>query len=157
MLKIKVENSSTSSCILRVSGDVDENAQSILTPIAASLSGKSVEVDCSGIQRMNSIGTAEWMRFWTSVGAKRPIRFVLCSEAYMIFAMSIRFSAGIVESARLQTICSACRKQIQICILRSDPEHLAPCPKCGKTAEPDPPLDIFREFFGASGYRVGNG
>ena len=101
------------SLLIHLSGVVDESANldKTIGTVPAEL-----QVECSGIVRLNSVGVKGWIKFFQGIQQKgTKIRYVNCSSAIVEqFNQISNFSCGgVVESMQIPFSCAKCKTQFE--------------------------------------------
>ena len=125
--------------VVFLEGVIDENAD--FSPLLSE--GSPLQLDLSGVVRINSIGVRSWMKF-ISLWGDKPIEYLECptiiSDQIAITPVLMGIKKPIVKvmSAYISYMCSKCNQQEDIRVARSQvlPHPVSgvvspPCHNCG--------------------------
>ena len=137
--------------VVRVSGDIDENAD--FSALVGELSsGRPVKLNLREVQRINSVGVREWVDFIRAASSAADVTLEECSAAIVTQLNMIANFCGEAKVASIMApfVCDSCGHEDAICVVVSDvravPELASrPCPKCSDSMELD---DIPENYFG---------
>lgn len=154
ILKIQVEKKKD-SLVLRLTGDIDENAVFQDIELGAS---KAVTIDLGGIEMINSGGSREWIKWTHSISRTIPVKFLNCSPVFMDYVNMIEGfipAHGSIETFHLPYYCENCDlitnktyESNKIKTVAKDVALSLECPKCKKAAKVDVVFPSFFKFLG---------
>jgi anti-anti-sigma regulatory factor len=130
-LQATVEERRSGANLVRLTGTLDEHNQ--LDEITAQVSGAEVLINLSGVDRINSSGTRDWVNWLKSLEARgvRPT-LVACSPAVVTQLNLVKNFAGraIVKSFQAPYHCAACARDKLLLINVSEMRGRATAPPC---------------------------
>jgi len=136
---------------IKLTGAVNEDTD--FAPLLAEIAKREqVQIDLSGVHRINSCGVREWVKFIRSLPANRELAFVNVSPALVnqINMISNFVGSARVLSAQAPYLCDGCgHEELVVTDLTSGalPELPSrPCPKCGAQMEFDDLEDSYFAF-----------
>ena len=150
-LIIEQISSGPESETMAIRGVVDENAD--LTPLS-NIKSKTIILDLSGIERINSMGVQSWIRAMTAFGDEHEVWWEKVSTPMV---MQVNMIANFNGGSRIRSFyapyyCKSCdtehRFLLEIETDFSDRKPKAPqfnCPKCENTLEFD---DVEEDYLG---------
>jgi anti-anti-sigma regulatory factor len=153
-LKISIRGRAAERVWLALKGNIDERSD--FSEILA-LQAKSLVIDLSEVERINSIGVRQWMQFVSALGPTQ-VQFERCSVPIVQQLNTIaKFRGqGIVASVFAPYYCIKCEHNHSRLIELSgdipELEAAMQCPQCGGTLEFD---DIAQTYLGFAGENEG--
>jgi anti-anti-sigma regulatory factor len=133
--------------VFHLKGPINEKSQ---LPELAEIRGAGVVVDAAGVDRINSLGVATWIRFFAYLNKNaarvvvRRLPPVLVLQTSMI---SNFLGPATVESILIPWACERCDEGSEQLQIMSDPiPDSVPCPRCGSPMELDDEPDAYFAF-----------
>jgi anti-anti-sigma regulatory factor len=126
-----VEERRSGASLLRLSGTLDEHNR--LDELTEKVSGAEVLINLSGVERISSTGTRDWINWLKSLETRgvRPI-LVACSPSVVRQLNLVKNFAGraIVKSFQAPYHCVSCERDKQLLINVSEMRGRATAPPC---------------------------
>lgn len=138
------EESDGGDCLVKIAGSITEEAD--FRPIIAVGKDRSLRLDLSAIEQINSCGVREWIYFVRSLGeVVRSLHLERCSPAIVrqLNMISNFRGSGTITSVMLPYYCEACgheeRRLLPVVSGTSpaDIQDSITCSNCGETADFD--------------------
>jgi len=139
---------------LSLEGDLTEHFD--LTKLLPELDG-AIEVDLSGVRRINSAGVRQWIRFMSALGEGRDVVLVRCPASFIWQASMISNFLGraTVGSFYAPYLCPGCEAARSVLVEVGSLDRGAPalpearCEACAVAMEADVVPEVFLGFLGA--------
>jgi ABC-type transporter Mla MlaB component len=139
---------------LSLSGDLTEHFD--LTPLLPELTG-AIEVDLSGVRRINSAGVRQWIRFVSALAEGREVALLRCPASFIWQASMIGNFLGraTVRSFYVPYICPRCEGTRSVLVEVASLDVAGPklpgarCDGCAEAMESDVVPEVFLGFLGA--------
>jgi ABC-type transporter Mla MlaB component len=136
---------------LSLNGDLTENFD--LTPLMSELDGP-IEVDLSGVRRINSAGVQQWIRFMSALAEGREVALVRCPASFIWQASTVGNFLGraTVSSFYTPYICPLCLATRSVLVVVASLDSAAPalpevrCDACAEAMESDMVPEVFLSF-----------
>jgi hypothetical protein len=148
-MKLSIESNERDSLLVRLAGVMDQEMDLTRLEQALILGSRAV-LDLSGVDRINSGGVREWMRFVRSVPA--GLELVACPPAFVDQLNIIHGFAGtaVVRSIQIPFYCPSCNVgkttvEPTASLVDGSPEPVS-CDNCGEAMECDVLADSYFGF-----------
>ena len=151
MLSVKKTTHPDGKICIELAGVIDA---SDLNAILGEVKGP-VDINCSGVTRINSAGVRSWLFYFTSLlVSKFPVKLKEVSFVLVEQLNLIQNFAGFAEVISVMTpyVCSKCKHEFQVVMKKEEiPQQSALiakqfCPKCGGLGNFDDDPDFYLKF-----------
>jgi hypothetical protein len=143
--------------LIKVTGDVDERFQPSAQQLAAIKPGP-IEIDCTAIGMINSIGTRNWINFLRALAPKGPYSFRGCHDNFLAYARMVPLftNNAKVLSFYVPFECTSCDARTEVLHETRavvEIERLfqpVPCKACGAETEPAADAEEYERVLGTA-------
>ncbi|MBL0214411.1 MAG: anti-sigma factor antagonist [Myxococcales bacterium] len=131
-LVVTVEQRRSGASVIKLAGVLDEHNQ--LGELTEKVGAGTALINLSGVERINSIGTRDWVNWLASLEARgiQPV-LVACSPAIVAQLNRVKnfVGNGVVKSVQVPYHCAACGQKrallVHVAQLGAPPHHPPPC------------------------------